>query len=337
MKKTLLLIAILLINIVASAQSIPNYIDTTALKAWYPFDNTINRVDNYFAQPSTGYAPYYLQPKLAVDRNGKTDNAYEFFGASPDSLNKSHIDLSNTHFTKQSATFTISLWVRKTLDVKGAYILSEYNKTFAIGTDNDSTFVRANGVYYTTKGIFDTNWHHIVCLFKKANPPYNAQHLQLYIDDSLMIDEVNAMQPIPSNFIIGFNNTTAINSHAYPIQKGMMTGFKGRIDDIAMWDRAITRAEVSELYNAVDTPKNVSVKDIIYNNPNITIAPNPAQNFICVKHTMKITNVEIYNMSGALVYRNNPNTTLTKIDISNMAHGTYIVKVNNSISKILKQ
>jgi hypothetical protein len=330
MKKTLLLIAILLTNIVSFAQ-IPSYIDTTALKAWYPFTkNTVDSFTGNVAQPGVSHAPYYVAPTLAVDRHGDIDKAYEFHGQSPDSLSKSYIDLGNTLFATKYV-YSVSLWFRKTINVKDAYLISSHNAAFAIGVDNDNLFVitSTNFQKATTQGIFDTNWHHIVCII-------DNDKVKLYLDDSLKIDINNATPSTPSKMLIGFNNFNG-TLNSFPIQKNMTTGFRGRIDDIAIWNRTLTRAEVSELYNAVDTPKNVSVNEVVYNNPDISIAPNPAHNTITVKHTRLITNVEIYNMTGRLVYRNNPNTKLTKIDISNMAHGTYIVKVNNSISKILKQ
>lgn len=80
------------------------------------------------------------------------------------------------------------------------------------------------------------------------------------------------------------------------------------------------------------------------NNSGITVFPNPASDFITISSEDTLINgVEIYNVSGKLVYKemNNNNIELS-INVSNFAKGLYLIKIVNAdndlvIRKILIQ
>lgn len=326
MKNLIATIAILMLSVVSSFAQTPSYIDTNKLGAWYPFTNgtLTNYADNSTA---TGTATFRADRKHIANNSAYTNGAP-----------KSYFDLGNCYYNN-TTQLTISLWVKldNAFAVKGAYMLSDYKNGFniGIGCDNDSSYFMYRNNRITTTGINDTNWHNFVAIIDDNN-------MYLYIDDTLKTQKNVTIGTIyKGNFIIGFANTDGhidINSSTSTLN------FDGRIDDIAIWGKAISRTEITNIYKAIETGTSISN---IYNNPNISIAPNPAQNNICVQHNTLITNVEIYNISGALVYRNNPNTKLTNINISNLIAGTYIIKVNtqatgsdrvtNSINKIVKQ
>ncbi|RZJ68474.1 MAG: T9SS type A sorting domain-containing protein [Flavobacterium sp.] len=63
--------------------------------------------------------------------------------------------------------------------------------------------------------------------------------------------------------------------------------------------------------------------------PNIdfTYYPNPANEFVNIVSKTEITSIEVYNVTGQLLYSNKTNTLDTKVDISSFSTGTYFFKL----------
>lgn len=62
---------------------------------------------------------------------------------------------------------------------------------------------------------------------------------------------------------------------------------------------------------------------------NFTVYPNPVKNWLNISYTQNITSVEVFNLLGQNVITNTTNTTTkTQVDMSALAAGTYLVKVN---------
>ena len=68
-------------------------------------------------------------------------------------------------------------------------------------------------------------------------------------------------------------------------------------------------------------------------NPNFTINlfPNPAgdQLNVWVEGFEKKTEIKVYNLMGKLVMQQGSNNTLTQLNISKLAAGFYLVKIND--------
>jgi hypothetical protein len=120
----------------------------------------------------------------------------------------------------------------------------------------------------------DSTYYHIVFI---KNGTTAFLYLNGILESSISVD--NSL-PIPQgNFIqigSGFNNTSNYCMN-------------GKIDDIGIWNRALTQQEVTQLYNQNQCITNITVTDTLiinvgqvsYINPvayanNITIYPNPA-------------------------------------------------------------
>ena len=66
-----------------------------------------------------------------------------------------------------------------------------------------------------------------------------------------------------------------------------------------------------------------------FNNSNFKVYPNPVSSILNISYTQDITNVAVFNILGQEVITNNVNATQGKIDMSNLAIGTYLVKVTS--------
>ena len=67
-------------------------------------------------------------------------------------------------------------------------------------------------------------------------------------------------------------------------------------------------------------------------NSQIDIYPNPSSDYIFIRNNSNINSLEIYNLNGELVLSNNNLNNLTKIDLSNLISGIYIVKITDNHS-----
>ena len=73
----------------------------------------------------------------------------------------------------------------------------------------------------------------------------------------------------------------------------------------------------------------LAVDDVELNNNNITIYPNPGNDIITIANILKDYNVEVFNIIGQRVLKKTITPNENTINISSMANGTYIVKLNN--------
>jgi len=70
----------------------------------------------------------------------------------------------------------------------------------------------------------------------------------------------------------------------------------------------------------------------------IKLFPNPVQNELSIKSSVKVKNIEIYNMNGQLIEEISINSSTTKIDLQELNNGHYLVKLNGQNQKeILKK
>ncbi|MDR2084923.1 MAG: T9SS type A sorting domain-containing protein [Bacteroidales bacterium] len=80
--------------------------------------------------------------------------------------------------------------------------------------------------------------------------------------------------------------------------------------------------------------KYSSIEDYIIENLNVY--PNPANEYIIIDAPYDIEYIEIFNLSGKLVKRVTVNTNHTRINVSDIVYGSYILKIkieNNFINK----
>ncbi|MES2512564.1 MAG: choice-of-anchor I family protein [Bacteroidota bacterium] len=75
---------------------------------------------------------------------------------------------------------------------------------------------------------------------------------------------------------------------------------------------------------------------------NLSIYPNPFNSFFEVKWNMNFsksdnTTVMVYNTLGEIIYSDETSESSVSINSKNWVNGTYYIKVNNTVSKIIKQ
>jgi hypothetical protein len=82
---------------------------------------------------------------------------------------------------------------------------------------------------------------------------------------------------------------------------------------------------------------SVSVSEVNKTN-NITIYPNPTSGLVTISSIQTIANIEVFDVTGKLVYtqQNNRNQTNTEIDLSALSNGIYLIHAQNNFGGISK-
>jgi hypothetical protein len=272
------------------------------------YSDTCNNVSGSLTQGLVGYWPFCGNANddsgngnngtvngatLTTDRFGNTNSAYDFNGTT------NYISVMNNSSLNPSS-ITISGWISSNANAQNTSggvrsIVTKWNQTPNCGGDGENFNVQlsvfnstnviafatsqnsqiANALKSSTDVIGLNTWKHFVF----THDPSSGQ--KLYINGVL----------ISSNNTLGVLCATTNNLYfgADKLNAALWRYFNGKIDDIGIWNRALTPSEVTQLYNQNQCSTNITVTDTLiinvgqlsYTNPiayanNIIIAPNPA-------------------------------------------------------------
>jgi hypothetical protein len=135
-----------------------------------------------------------------------------------------------------------------------------------------------------------------------------------------------------SNIWNSANNPTTIGAWGIgSCSPSMGCFFNGKIDDIKIYDVALTSCDVDSLYN-IPNPTTVGFS---YNNidENIKIFPNPASNILTIECPQSAV-IEITDIQGQLIESINTTCSKTIIDVTSFPKGIYFIHATtqNSIA-----
>jgi hypothetical protein len=291
MKKILLLLAL---GVALTTQTlfaqVPSYVPTTGLVGYWPFNGNANDISGNNNNGTNNGAT------LTSDRFGNVNSAYNFDGIN---------DFIQLQCPTLNNSITISLWA---YDEGGYPNNNSINPRYISAESCNGGFALINNVYDTPTGLFFSRNRGVfsTALFSNVSPSYNIQqHIVFTYDGSIGKYYLNG------NLVSTVNNIGAISltSNLYFGKGGcsslgqMVDAFKGKLDDIGIWDRALSQEEITNLYNVNQCITNITVTDTLiinvgqlsFNDPvawanNITIAPNPASSQININFN-NITNL----------------------------------------------
>jgi hypothetical protein len=336
--------------------------EITAMYNGETYSDICNSVSGSLTQGLVGYWPFCGNANddsghgnngtvngatLTTDRFGNSNSAYDFDGLT------SYISGAGVNLPQGDTARTVSLWVKtaggfsvNTGGQTGAvfdYGTLENNKRFSVLlVDNDFTnyFSAAYNDFHPDSSIGNNVWTNIVWV-------YSATNLKLYLNGvPSSTGTISNLNTTGQNFVIG---------NTIPNSIGQYEKYKGAIDDIGIWNRALTPSEISQLYNQNQCFTNTTVTDTLvinvgqlsYTNPiayanNITIYPNPAntQVNISFNNIIDLTGgqIRIINSLGQQV-ATTPITlsgTSTTMSLATWGGtGLYFVQILNTQGQIL--
>jgi hypothetical protein len=315
--KKIILLASLAFSINAFAQ-VPSYVPTSGLQGWWPFTGNANDVStNANNGTVTGST-------LTSDRFGNVNSAYSFNGTTD------YIDVATQQLNVTA--YSISCWFNySSSGTAGRYrgIVQASGTTaysLSIQMSADPTFtapyrlsasVNGPGVFngWITPNTFNDNvWHHAVAVIQvNSGTQTNSSQISLYVDGNLVNSTSTAVNY--SSVLAPFNGSGNTKIGRTEHCCGTSNFFNGKIDDVGIWNRALTAQEINDLYNGNICYQYVTVTDTLLINTTLT-GFNP----VTYQNTIKI-------------YPNPTNDHIT-IDNGNVANLTgYQIKITNSLGQ----
>jgi hypothetical protein len=219
-------LALLGLSTLGIAQTVPAYVPTDGLVGWWPFNGNSNDESGNGNNGTTGSGV-----TLTTDRFFSSNAAYDFNGSG-------NISLTSLPTTGPQ-DFTISGWIKtnNTTVRKGIACWGQDNPWqstyfFVTNTGYLNFDFAYNGGPQSSTFIADNQWHHVAvtCI---------SGLVQLYLDGQ---PTATALQMNPN--ISGANKALGAN-----IDNSGSNNFVGSLDDIGIWNRALTQQEITALYN----------------------------------------------------------------------------------------
>ncbi len=338
-KKSFFLTAVATLSLATAtiAQTIPNYVPTNGLVGWWPFNGNANDESGNNNNGTVNGAT------LTSDRFGNAGKAYSFDGVND------FIEVTNNS-SLSVTVWSISAWVNPS----GYYLgnvngnVSDGNVVVGKGTDFNSGFYslsykslsqKARGSFGignlpnfvdNTTSITSNQWRHILV-------SWDGVTMRIYTNGQLenTNSNITSVQGI-NNQNLFFGTMAANNLYPYWVN--------GIIDDIGIWNRALTQQEITDLYNANICYQTVTVTDTLIINTNlvgfnpityqntIKIFPNPTNDHITINYgnyaTLNGYQLKIINSLGQQLFQTAINQQSSYINLSTWTgNGIYFVQI----------
>jgi hypothetical protein len=215
---------------------------------------------------------------LTADRFGNTGSAYQFNGSEV-------IDIpnSNQFGFGTDTSFTVGAWLKiqsinDFFRVFLAYMCPDQLGNlggFQLAVESSGSnplLLQGPAFFQSNDGLSDENWHNSIVVFNR-----NTDSCFLYLDKILV-----GKAPINPSY-------TFSPSCNYSLKIGgersgqLIHYFKGSLDDIAIWNRALSQQEITQLYNQGICQTSITVTDTLLIHTGIT-----SYNPVAYGNTLKV-------------------------------------------------
>lgn len=249
-----------------------NSFPTNGLMAYYPFNGNAND------ESGNGNNGVVNGAALDLDRFGNINSAYSFDGSS------NFISIPNSPSLQDISSITISAWCK----IKAWYYIGQELYFPILNKSNEeskygkySLALNYNGGIYhlnenETGFTYDwdttiSKWHHIVFTISNNTTSLYVNGKHLYTQASGVFPET-PIDTLP--LIIGMD------------APGLIEYSKGEIDDIGIWNRALTDNEIIQVYestggnvgiNTLQPARNLDINNTMRLQPRNSAPSNPAK------------------------------------------------------------
>jgi hypothetical protein len=255
MKKTLHVFAIACISLLAlpAAAQVPAYVPTDGLVGWWPFNGNAND------ESGNGNDGVVNGATLTEDRMANPNSCYSF----NNSGGGNSIVVAHSPSFEFEGDMSFSLWIKTSSNINTATWLMKYagnisgfSASLSTNTQASSTLARwdlgngqTNQFGFQYVGVIgsivtDDVWHNVIGTFTD-----NVQ--KIYVDGILTGASANNQNGIGLNTVpLTIGRDPAIGNNR---------NYNGLLDDIAIYNRALTEQEIQNLYTGTTPPPCVSL------------------------------------------------------------------------------
>lgn len=325
---TILIVVPFFVNYI-SAQ-LPQYLSSNGIVAWYDFNGNANDMSaNSLHGTPSGIAP-------TTDRFGQDNQAYSFNG-------NASISLGNSELLNLYKSFTVAGWFYPTsanqyqaLVCREGSGISQTPWLIRLNTGKVSLWL-GNGSsiteFFPNEEITYNNWQHFAVQFDSL-----TQMVRIYINGELSLDTITNQKCL--NYQPVVTKIGKQNNNNFP--------FSGKIDDIGIWSRVLSKNEVLSLYHAGLCYHSESVTDTLIINWTVNsfnpvkykniikIWPNPTNSQLQIENINSDNyDIEITNFLGQTLYRETLVQQYSFVDMSIFTDGIYTVRIISTNGKII--
>jgi hypothetical protein len=280
------------------------------LVAYYGFNSNANDSSSFRNNATVTGA------SLVADRFGVERSAYEFNGTS------NYITVPGNTNNDLTSNYTISMWVYAPSGLRGGQILGKWgiggarNAAYGLAINSTGILTITNNDGINNYGLVSSRpitldaWHHIVI-------KYSGDTLSIFNDNSLLDSRsgIRRAQASRYNLDIGWE--------AY----GRYQYFRGKLDDIRLYARALSDTEITRLY----TYENIIPSGRTSTNNDSTKLIKTLSNRISTINDT-VTNYKTYYYRVAAVNKNNIESALSnELNIINYTQPALTLPANNTV------
>jgi hypothetical protein len=319
-KKNLLMTTVTILSFatISIAQTVPSYVPTTGLVGWWPFNGNAND------ESGNGNNGTVNGASLTTDRQGTFNSAYSFNG-----INDFIIANSNSLYV--SDTLTISIWINTitTPPISSNYTVFELGGTGTSGVRWGCIAEPNNAVMAIGRGCGGV-----------GNAPVSTSYNGGWSNFIFVITGLNQSVYYNGNLIGNSTNSqiTALGRSIANLYFGVSQWsssyyYTGELDDIGIWNRALTSTEITSLFNS----STVGINEVSQNNL-FSVYPNPAHGQINVKADAKLLGsiYTVYDNTGKVVLSGKIIAENTVIELGKLSGGIYLFSVGENMKQTFK-
>ncbi len=282
--------------------TIPSYVPTNGLVGWWPFNGNAND------ESGNGFHGTVNGASLSNDRNGKLNSSYSF------TANPQNIVLTNLHQNNLNG-YSVCGWFLKnsnSVNQEGTIISGSEGSMPAglrldIGSINRFQFdlegnPGGNGLLQNKPGdntnYCDSKWHFFAATFYSPTGKVSSSAFNVYVD-GIPVQKISYHENWPTwdtivyapinngnrSTIIGNCNGGAFNNTDF---------FNGQLDDIAIYNRALTPEEISAFYSENPASSALSSTKVYVDAPATTKQNDTLQLAISTETLNTVDNVIAY-------------------------------------------
>ena len=324
--RQLLTITLVMFSVGASLAQVPSYVPTSGLIGWYPFNGNANDESGNALHGTVNGAV------LTTDRFGNSNSAYNFNGTTD---NISIADNAIFDFESNN-TFSISCWVYTTNEYGISKVV--HSKQNGSGTTQNGWYGALNGYdqvtmrvmngigtedchFNTSSGAGDYANFHFVWTF-------DGTQISIYMQGTLQ-SQTACNADVGNNaqdLLIGLPNWSSPE----------VMGYEGVIDDVGIWNTALTLQDAIDLYNGA----NVGINET--NIDKVEIYPNPSNEAfnLVMGDLVGLVFYNVFDAVGRNVSQGSFNSSgghIETINLNDITKGVYTLRMQTPNAIIAKR